>query len=230
MAMQRDTLAYYRRLSDGYDEKIRQLVPKYDEMTTLMVDRIVQRSPRAVLDVGCGIGTLSEQVLDRLPAATVTAVDASPDMIYRARARLGRFGPRARTVEGDIATSRLEPGFDVVVSSLVLHNLPMSPKQTALRSLVRVLAPRGTFIWADLVRHTDSTQHTESVEYRRNFALRAGCDPDLVDVNFRKEATTDSPLTVEEMARAMVEAGLTTHRVVWTHDTFAVLEFERGPT
>lgn len=226
--MQRDTLAYYRRLSDGYDAKIRQLVPKYDEMTTLMVDRIVQRSPHAVLDVGCGIGTLSEQVLDRLPAATVTAVDASPDMIRGAQARLGRFGPRARTVEGDVATSRLDPGFDVVVSSLVLHNLPMSPKQTALRSLVRVLAPRGTFIWADLIRHADSTRQTESVEYRRNFALQAGCDPDLVDVNFRKEATTDSPLTVEEMAHAMAAAGLTAHHVVWTHDTFAMLEFERG--
>jgi trans-aconitate methyltransferase len=226
--MQRDTLAYYRRLSEGYDEKIRQLVPKYDDMTALIVDRIVRRSPHAVLDVGCGIGTLSEQILDRLPAATVTAIDASPDMIRLAQTRLGRFAARARTVEGDVATSRPNPGFDVVVSSLVLHNLPTAPKQTALRSLVRVLTPRGTFIWADLIRHADPARQTEFVKYRRHFALRAGCDPDLVDVNFRKEATTDSPLTVEEMASAMAESGLTTHRVVWTHDTFAVLEFELG--
>ncbi|MDH3459015.1 MAG: class I SAM-dependent methyltransferase [Gemmatimonadota bacterium] len=226
--MKPETLAYYRRLSETYDETIRQLVPAYDEMTALVVERITRRSPHTVLDVGCGTGTLSEQVLDRLPEVAVTALDASPEMIGHAQARLGRFGRRARLVEGDVATCRLEPGFDVVFSSLVLHNIPFGSKTAVLRSVVRLLAPSGTFVWADLIRHASPARQAEAVAFRREFALRAGCDPGFVELNFHKEANADSPLTVEQMANAVAGTGSMTSGVVWAHDTFAVLEFERG--
>jgi ubiquinone/menaquinone biosynthesis C-methylase UbiE len=225
--MKRVTRAYYRRLSEAYDETIRQLVPKYDEIASMVVDCVTRPSPHAVLDVGCGIGTLSAQVLDRLPEVVVTALDASPEMIMQAQARLGRYGRRARLVEDDVATCRLTPGFDVVFSNLVLHNVPFESKTRVLHSIVRLLGPNGTFVWADLIRHPSPTRQAEAVEYRREFALKAGCDPDLVDLNFRKEATADSPLTIDEMVHEMAGTQLTASRVVWTHDTFALLEFER---
>lgn len=221
-------LAYYRSLSDGYDQKIRQLVPKYDEMTALVVDRVAGRGPRAVLDIGCGTGTLAEQLLDRLPHATITALDVSPEMAGQARKRLARFGHRARVVEGDVSARAPEPAFDAIYSCLVLHNLGPRSKRLVLRSVARSLGSEGVFVWADLVRQANPTAEAKAVEYRRRFALEAGCDPELVRLNFDKEANVDSPLTVEEMVRTVQAIGLTACGARWTHDTFAVLECERG--
>ncbi len=226
--MKQDVLAYYQTLSNGYDEKIRQLVPKYDEMTALVVDRVAGRLPRAVLDIGCGTGSLTERILDRLPEATATALDASPAMARQARERLARFGQRARVVEGDVTACALEPGFDVLVSSLVLHNLDPTSKARVLQSVVQWLEPQGAFVWADLIRQPDPASEANAVAYRRRFALEAGCDPDLVTTNFHKEATLDCPVTVEGMIRVAAEIGLPSARLLWTHDAFAVLEFERG--
>jgi malonyl-CoA O-methyltransferase len=42
-----------------------------------------------VLEIGCGTGFLSEALLARLPAASLTATDIAPAMLERARQRLG---------------------------------------------------------------------------------------------------------------------------------------------
>ncbi len=224
-----DAFAYYRALSDGYEEKIRQLVPKYDELTGVAIDHVVRRQPETVLDIGCGTGALTEKILERLAGAIVTAVDASPEMIGRARARLARFGRRACVVEGDIASCEFERPFALLFSSLVLHNLDPAAKTRVLRSMVRALEPHGAFVWADLIRHPDPNSQAEAVAYRRRFAVEAGCDPELVAVNFQKEASVDTPLTVAGMVQVAAETGLAVSQVLWTHDTFAVLAFERGP-
>ena len=82
--------------------------------------RIRAESPREVVDMGCGEGTMTAGLADRWPDAHVTGVDSSPEMLARATPIPGRLD----FAEGDV--QRWEPPgpVDVVVSNAVLHWVP----------------------------------------------------------------------------------------------------------
>src|ERR1700692_4754139 len=80
----------------------------------------------AVLDVGCGTGTLAIAAAKAVGAeGSVYGVDPSLDLLARAEKKARRAG-----VEGDFLTApgdRLpfdDDSFDVVVCTLVFHHLP----------------------------------------------------------------------------------------------------------
>lgn len=94
-----------------------------------------------VIDLGCGTGNLTAVLLEKLgPAGRVTAVDLSPAMIQRARAKLA--DPRIRWCVADAASLPLAAAaYDRVVC---FSAWPHFPDQFAvLREVCRVLRPGG---------------------------------------------------------------------------------------
>jgi trans-aconitate 2-methyltransferase len=71
-----------------------------------------------VLDVGCGTGRVTEELLGLVPEGRVLAIDASADMVALARERLGE---RARVWREDVLDLTLEEPADAVVSTATLH-------------------------------------------------------------------------------------------------------------
>ncbi len=98
-------------------------------------------APARVADVGCGTGTLS--VLLAEAGYDVTAIDLSPEMVARARAKAD--GHRVTVAVGDAAAPDLPAGsFDVVLSRHVLWALP--DPAAGLRRWVDLLAPGGRLL------------------------------------------------------------------------------------
>ncbi len=85
-----------------------------------VLDRLDLRGDETVLDAGCGSGRVTRLLADRLPRGRVIAVDASPQMVARARQELG---PDADVREGDLETLRLADGerVDAAFSNAVFH-------------------------------------------------------------------------------------------------------------
>lgn len=105
-----------------------------------------------VLDVGTGPGYLA-LAASRLVGAEGAAVgiDASPEMIDRARMLAAREGARAEYRVVSAESLPFEEGsFDVAVSRLVLHHLPGDLKLRALAEVRRVLRPGGRLLVADM--------------------------------------------------------------------------------
>lgn len=105
-----------------------------------------------LLDVGTGPGYLA-LAASRLvaPDGAAVGIDASPEMIDRARTLAARKGAKAEYLVAAAESLPFDDGaFDVVVSRLVLHHLPGDLKQQALREMVRVLKPGGRLLIADL--------------------------------------------------------------------------------
>lgn len=97
--------------------------------------------PAAVLDLGCGTGSLA--LLAAEQGHRVTGVDRSPRMIARARAKLA--GQEAAFLVGDAAEPPVgERRFDAVVVRHVLWALPDAPG--ALRRWAGLLAPGGRLV------------------------------------------------------------------------------------
>lgn len=106
-----------------------------------LLARVPSERPERVVDLGCGPGELTLSLADRWPAAHVTGIDSSPEMLARAR-ELDTSG-RVDWVEA--AAESWDPTasgpIDVLVTNAVLQWVP-----THLRLLPRwleTLSPAG---------------------------------------------------------------------------------------
>jgi trans-aconitate 2-methyltransferase len=107
-----------------------------------VVDRIALRGDERVLDAGCGTGQVTAYLLERLPRGEVVALDGSPSMIERARARLGE--DRVTYVTADLLDPiPIEP-VDVDISTATFHWIP--DHEALFRNLAAVLGPGGRLV------------------------------------------------------------------------------------
>ena len=95
-----------------------------------------------VLDVGCGTGVFAARIAPHV--RRVVAIDLSPEMLARARAR---GLPNVELHEGDFLTWRDARTFDAVVSVAALHHMPFEAGLSALAARVR---PAGLLFIRDL--------------------------------------------------------------------------------
>lgn len=105
-----------------------------------VVDAVLHRSPRTVLDIGCGEGWLARELAAR--NIQVTGIDAVPALIDAAQyAGCGEF--RVMTYE-DIATGKLKATVDAVVCNFSL--LGKESVEGIFKSVSSLLNPNGAFI------------------------------------------------------------------------------------
>lgn len=151
----------------------------------LIVDAVAAVSPATVVDVGCGTGSLSIPLAERLPATRVIGLDGDPEVLNLARAK-----PGAEAVEWTegLAGSlpRADGSVDVVVTSLVLHHLPLDTKRQLLAEARRVLRRGGRLVVADWAKPQDLLASTGFfvLQLLDGFATtndnRRGLIPDLI--------------------------------------------------
>lgn len=89
-----------------------------------------------VYDLGCGPGNVTRLLADRWPGARITGVDASPDMLAKAKSI-----PGIAWHEADLASWCAESPADLVYSNAAFHWL--DHHQVLFPQLLRQVAPGG---------------------------------------------------------------------------------------
>ncbi len=128
----------------------------------------------SVLDVGCGTGTLAITAKWHVGrTGKVIGIDASPEMIARARGKAARTAP---DVDFQIAAAEALPfseaTFDVVLSTTMLHCLPEDARRRSVREMRRVLKPGGRLLIVDFGGPVE-TRHSliAHLRHHRHFDL-----------------------------------------------------------
>lgn len=116
-----------------------------------LLTRHVRRAKR-VLELGCGRGELLTLLADRYPEVSFTGLDASIEKLHsQQQGALANLDFRI----GDAVEPSEEPhAFDLIVSSQVLEHLHPDDVPLHLHSVLRLLAPGGTFAIATPNRYT----------------------------------------------------------------------------
>jgi trans-aconitate 2-methyltransferase len=104
-----------------------------------LLARVRAGAPSVVVDLGCGTGALTASLARRWPAATVTGVDSSPEML--AAAAEHAVPGRVSFARGDVRDWRPGGPVDVLVSNAVLHWVP--GHAALLARWAAALAPGG---------------------------------------------------------------------------------------
>src|ERR1700732_2482481 len=132
-----------------WDAEQQRHTPDREERFTAMVDAVAAFAgpePR-VLDLGCGPGSLSARVLDRVPRATVVAIDADPVLLAIGRGALASRN-QLQFVDADLRADWVSalpsPGpYDAAVSTTALHWLGLEQLVRLYRTLAGGLRPGG---------------------------------------------------------------------------------------
>ena len=119
--------------------------------------RLARLEPgQSVLDIGCGTGSLAIAAKRRVGLqGTVQGIDASPEMIARARRKASKAGVDVAFTSGVVEALPFPDGhFDAVLSTLMLHHLPRAAREQCVREVRRVLKPGGRVLAVDFGRAT----------------------------------------------------------------------------
>jgi ubiquinone/menaquinone biosynthesis C-methylase UbiE len=109
----------------------------------------------AVLDVGCGTGTMALEARERVgTTARVSGIEPSVRMIAYARRKAERADLSVDFQPGVIEQLAFpNQSFDVVLCIIVLHHLPDDLKHRGLAEIARVLKPGGRLLVVDSNLH-----------------------------------------------------------------------------
>jgi ubiquinone/menaquinone biosynthesis C-methylase UbiE len=114
--------------------------------------RLARLKPgESVLDVGSGTGTLAIAAKRLVgPMGTVNGIDASPEMIARARNKAMKAGVEVvfKTAVAE-ALPFPDAHFDAVLATMMLHHLPSEARQQCFHEMRRVLKPDGRLLAVD---------------------------------------------------------------------------------
>jgi trans-aconitate 2-methyltransferase len=121
--------------ADEYDA---QSAP-HEEWSEQVLSRLDLRGDETVLDAGCGTGRLTKRLVDLVPEGRVVGVDASAQMLAKAREHLGSD---AELHHQDLTRLSLPEKVDVVYSSAVFHWI--DDHEALFRSLHGAMRPGAT--------------------------------------------------------------------------------------
>jgi SAM-dependent methyltransferase len=113
-------------------------------------------APTRILDLGCGAGHATLPLADAFPGAEIYAVDVGAPMLRYAAARAAALGYSIHFSQQDgRCTTFADGSFDLVCSTLLLHEMPRPAILALLRECHRLLRPGGVMAHHDLLRWPD---------------------------------------------------------------------------
>ncbi|MEU4262283.1 class I SAM-dependent methyltransferase [Streptomyces argenteolus] len=119
--------------------------PQYEEAARWIAGLPTAPRVRRVLDIGCGPGVVSCLLADVFPEAEILAVDGTPALLERTRARAERHGAgeRVRTLHAELPQDLGTLGeADLIWAGNMLHHV--GDQRGALAGFARLLRPGGT--------------------------------------------------------------------------------------
>jgi tRNA (cmo5U34)-methyltransferase len=188
-----------------------------------------------ILDLGCGYGDVTAEVLKMKPEASACLVDFSDEMIRRSSERFND-NPRIRIVKRDLNTgisdTAIGKEFDVAVSCFALHHIELKNRVKLYSEIRKALKKDGLFMNGDRFKEDspviDEWVFNSWISYRvEQMRKRWGKETTLAEVQRTQRLSDkklgDSPGTIWDMQQDLKQAGFRHVDCLWKYQTLAII-------
>lgn len=115
--------------------------------------------PTKILDLGCTVGHSTLPYVDAYPEAEIYAIDIGASMLRYGHARAEALGKKVHFSQQNAEKTNFpDRSFNLVVSHILLHEIPVPAIRNVMRECYRLLAPGGMMIHVEgsPFRHMDA--------------------------------------------------------------------------
>lgn len=113
---------------------------------------IADIAPTSILEIGCGTGLLSTEIVKKFPTASFTFTDLSANMLEIAEKKLkAQFPDNQNQFHFEVfnpETDKLEDKYDLIISSMAIHWFKDVEK--SIQSLQAALNEKGVFYYSTI--------------------------------------------------------------------------------
>jgi tRNA (cmo5U34)-methyltransferase len=206
---------------EAYDDRIRRLFPGYDVLQDAVASVLATRLPETarLLVAGAGTGAEIVRMGEGHPQWRFVAVDPSPDMLDRCRARVAAADMDERV---EYVCARVEDlpdvqTFDAATSLLVIHFIEdEAAKQRYFQSIADRLTPGAPLVWADLHRPEDDTAFRDLwAAWREEMGTQMATDE--VERTFERIEEGISFISPPALERVVTAAGFAPPTQIYQH-------------
>ena len=185
-----------------------------------------------ILDLGCGDGVLTEELLSKDETIIATLVDGSLTMLQKARERLTAY-PGMHFIHAsfqELLTGKVSLGhFDFCVSSFAIHHLEMKEKKNLFRYIYGHLNSRGHFVNIDVVLSPSSELEEwyfavwkEWMQHMQDQLNVKDELPEDIIKRYQDPSSMNKPDTLEDQLEALRETGFRDVDCYYKNGIFAV--------
>jgi tRNA (cmo5U34)-methyltransferase len=185
-----------------------------------------------LLDLGCGDGVLTEELLNVNSAISVTLIDGNEGMLQKAGERLNLFRGLhfIKASFQEILDGTVELGnYDFCVSSMAIHHLEMNEKTSLFQLIASHLNPGGRFVNIDVVRPPSEELEGWYFSVWKDwlghmmdrYNIRDELPEDLIR-RYKDPASTNKPDTLGDQLKALQTAGFLDVDCYFKNGIFAV--------
>ena len=160
-----------------------------EDAAQFLKDAYPDFKPKKILEVGCSVGHSLHAYADAFPQAEIHGIDVGAPMLRYAHGRSEALAYAIHSSQQDACAMDVADGsFDLVVSHLLLHEMPVKQIRRMYREIARVLRKGGAMFEGDTVgkRSPDLIDRTMSDWYahynNEPFQYQAG------ELDFAREA------------------------------------------
>jgi len=205
-------------MADEYDDKVRSTIPCFENFHREALDLIgqVKPQPSVWLDTGGGTGILLIQALDLFPATRFVLADPAPQMLAKARSKLGDYD-RIEIAE-PAGTAELEYSsdlFDVITAIQSHHYMDREARKLATANCLRMLAAGGVYVTFENIRPFTESGLDTGLRRWVDFQISKGKSREDAEKHGARFDNEYFPITIQEHLDLLWETGFSVVEILW---------------
>ena len=218
---------FWGSLVSDYNDIIARLVSPYPEMVWTLFHYLPNEfQPSRILELGCGTGNLTKAIRGKWPAARITAVDESAEMLRLTVKRVG--GENLEALEARFESLSFATGsFELITSSLALHHLPENDFRKLLSDCGEWLTTGGYIGVLDCVRARSDRLYLKAKQHWIQLAERHGITAEEMREQLAHHRTHDHYPVLVDIPGWLEDAGFVDPEILWRNSIWAVWQAQK---
>lgn len=224
MEKKKDIGLEFNEFSKNYTKDMIGLAPHYLDLVSCFVKYLPEDfAPASVLDLGCGNGNITAQLLPDFPKAKYQLVDASAEMIELCRKQFRNFDVQYHNTYFKNFKFKKE-AYDLVVAGFSLHHCDDREKRDLFKKIYASLKAGGIFSYSDLMISKTNPDHPDVLEKWSEFVNTNYPDGEKWEWVMEHYAEFDQPTDYQLQLDWLKEAGFRDVQVPYNVEYWTYLQ------